>query len=79
MFCPCDGDVSSQFSDNKLTIEGVNYASKIQDCKIFKDFIRGFEQYEHMAKSLEKNYKCSGLCTQLPDYVFINRGVEKPV
>jgi hypothetical protein len=55
--------MESEFSKSKLTIEGIEFARKIQDCKVFREFSKGFEKYVLIAKVLEKDYKCSGLCT----------------
>ena len=42
----------------RLIIDSVEneIATKIQDCKVYKDFIQGFKRYDGAAEELEQQY-----------------------
>lgn len=77
-YCPCSEEqfLKSPFHKKYALLNpGVKFAMKVQDChqyNMLKDS-RTFQQFEYLAKLLESEYSCGGMCSVTNQFVFTEK------
>ena len=85
-YCPCSGNLVTiqaqiiKTTGNQTMASVVDVdskgAKKVQECPEFNSRFAAYSQYFDIVGTLEDKFKCAGICTRLPYYIFtdINRG-----